>query len=273
MNQPQKLFDRTRVRAHRDRASASFGRYDFLLRELASRMADRLPDIKRTFPTALDLGAHSGLLADYLEPEAGIQTLIHSDLSHGMLAASGGGLKIVADEEFLPFAPASFDLVMSVFSMHWINDLPGALIQVFRSLKPGGLFLAMLPGGETLRELRDAFEQAEIKVTGGISPRISPFVDVRDAGSLLQRAGFTLPVTDSELLTVSYETPWKLLADLRGMGEASALTSGLRSFTRRNVILAAVETYQRQYAEASGRLPATFEVVTMTAWKPDAPAA
>jgi NADH dehydrogenase [ubiquinone] 1 alpha subcomplex assembly factor 5 len=272
MNQPQRLFDRARVRTHRDRAAPAFSQYDFLLRELAFRMADRLPDIRRTFPTALELGAHTGSLAEYLGPEAGIETLIQSDLS-AALVTEAPGLRLVADEEFLPFAPASFDLVMSVFSLHWINDLPGTLVQVFRCLKPGGLFLAMLPGGETLKELRAAFEQAEMRITGGLSPRISPFVDVKDAGSLLQRAGFTLPVTDSEILTISYENPLKLLADLRGMGESSALLSGLRHFTRRSVIFAALDYYQRQYAEPSGRMPATFEVVTMTAWKPDAPKA
>ena len=268
MNPPQ-LFDRVRLRAHRERAAPAFSQYDFLLRELASRMADRLPDIKRTFPIALELGAHNGLLADYLGEEAGIKTLIQSDLSHRLITEAPGH-RLVCDEEQLPFAPESFDLVMSVFSLHWVNDLPGTLIQIFRCLKPGGLFLAMLPGGETLKELRDAFEKAEISITGGLSPRISPFIDVKDAGALLQRAGFTLPVTDSETLTVSYENPLKLLADLRGMGEANALITGIRSFTRRSVLFAMLEHYQRYYADASSRLPATFEVVTMTAWKPDA---
>lgn len=271
MHQPQKLFDRARVRRHRDRAAPAFCRYDFLLRELAARMADRLPDIRRRFPVALDLGAHNGLLAEYLGPEAGIETLIQSDLSSSQLACATG-LRVVADEEFLPFAPGCFDLVMSVFSMHWINDLPGSLIQIFRSLKPGGLLLAMLPGGETLRELREALEQAEITICGGISPRISPFVDVRDAGGLLQRAGFILPVTDSEMLTVSYDNPMKLLMDLRGMGETNALASALSGFTRRDLLFAALEVYRHRYGDAQGRLPATCEVVTLTAWKPDAAA-
>lgn len=271
MNQPPRLFNRARLLAHRERASADFSQYDFLLRELAARMADRLPDIKRQFPVALELGAHNGLLAEYLDPAAGIQTLIQTDLS-GKLITHATGLRVVADEEFLPFAHAKIDLVLSVFSMHWINDLPGSLAQIFRCLKPGGCFLAMLPGGETLKELRQSFEQAEMSVTGGISPRISPFVDVKDAGSLLQRAGFTLPVTDSELLTISYENPLKLLADLRGMGETNALRTGLPHFTRRSVFYAAMEYYQRNYAQAD-RIPASVEVVTMTAWKPDAPPA
>lgn len=266
------LFDRRRRRAHRDRAAPTFGDYDFLLRELADRLADRLPDITRRFPIALDLGAHSGLLADYLGPEAGIETLIQSDHSFNLIA-SAPGLRVVADEEFLPFAPASFDLVLSVFSLHWVNDLPGTLIQIFRCLKPGGLLLAMLPGGQTLKELRDAFEVAEMKLTGGISPRVSPYIDVKDAGSLLQRAGFALPVTDSEILTINYETPLKLMSDLRGMGEANALTSSIRHFTGRDILFAALDHYQRTYLQPTGRVSATFEVVTMTAWKPDAPEA
>lgn len=270
MSAPQ-LFNRTRVRTHRNRAALGFGRYDFLLREIAARMADRLPDIKRRFPTALDLGAHNGLLADYLDETSGIETLVQSDLAANFLR-DAPGLRIVADEEFLPFAPNSFDLVMSVFSLHWVNDLPGTLVQIFRSLKPGGCFLAMLPGGETLKELRACLEQAEIHISGGISPRISPFVDVRDAGSLLQRAGFTLPVTDSEMLTVSYDTPLKLMEDLRGMGEANALATSMAGFTRRSVIFNALDLYQRNYTDAQARMPATFEVVTMTAWKPDATA-
>ena len=268
MNQPPKLFNRSRVRQHRQRAAKSFNQYDFLLRELAARMADRLPDIKRQFPIVLELGAHNGLLADYLGNEAGIQTLIQTDLSHTLIT-DAPGLRVVADEELIPFAHESIDLVMSIFSLHWINDLPGSLAQIFRCLKPGGLFLAMLPGGETLKELRESFEQAEMRVTGGISPRISPFVDVKDAGALLQRAGFTLPVTDSEMLTVSYETPLKLLEDLRGMGESNALFTSLPHFTRRNVLFSALDDYQRNYTE-NKRIPATFEVVTMTAWKPDA---
>lgn len=271
MTQPQKLFDRTRVRAHRNRAALGFAQYDFLLRELAARMADRLPDIRRIFPTVLDLGAHNGVLAEYLGEHSGIQTLIQSDLSHASITEAPG-LRLVADEEFLPFAQASFDLILSVCSLHWVNDLPGTLIQIFRMLKPGGLFLAMLPGGQSLKELRESFEKAEIMVTGGLSPRISPFVDVKDAGALLQRAGFTLPVTDSETLTISYDNPLKLLADLRGMGESNAMLAGIHHFTRRSVIFTALEYYQRQFADADGRVPATIEIVTMTAWKPDATA-
>lgn len=265
------IFDRARLRQHRDRAVPLFGAYDFLLREMASRLADRLPDIKRSFPVALNLGAHNGLLADYLPESAGIKTLVQAELSAAMLAPAPG-LRAVADEEFLPFAENSFDLVMSVGALHWVNDLPGTLIQINRVLKPGGVLLASMPGGETLKELRDCLETAEVELTGGVSPRISPFVDVRDAGSLLQRAGFQLPVADSEILTITYDDPVRLMADLRGMGEASVLVAGRKHFTRRSVLFRAMERYQQYYLEA-GRVPATIDIVTMTGWKQDAPAA
>src|SRR5262249_53674795 len=150
---------------------------------------ERLEDITRSFPLALDLGSHDGLVARALAGRGGVQTLVQADSSAAMLGQAGGTC-VVADEEFLPFADDSFDAVFSVGALHWANDLPGALIQIRRALKSDGLFLAMLPGGRTLMELRDSFEQAEMELRGGISPRISPFVDVRDSGSLLQRAGF-----------------------------------------------------------------------------------
>jgi NADH dehydrogenase [ubiquinone] 1 alpha subcomplex assembly factor 5 len=153
--------------------------------------------------------------------------------------------------------------------LHWVNDLPGTLIQIQRALKPGGLFLASLPGGETLKELRQSFEQAEISVSGGVSPRISPFIDVKDAGSLLQRAGFSEPVTDSEILTISYENPMKLLRDLRGMGESNALLSASKAFSKRSWFSAAMDYYRQQFSTLNGLLPATFEIVTLTAWKPN----
>jgi len=270
MSQPYALFDRQRVKRHRNRAAEYFAANDFLLREMSSRMADRLPDIKRTFPSVLDLGAHNGLLADYLPEESGIELLVQADLSEEMIAAAPG-LRVVADEEFLPFAAHSFDLVVSVGSLHWVNDLPGALAQINRVVKPGGLFLAMLPGGETLKELRQSLEQAELHISGGMSPRISPFVDVRDAGSLLQRAGFEMPVTDSEILTISYDNPLKLLQDMRGMGESNALLTSMKGFTRRPVLFSALEYYQKHFSDADARMTATFEIVTMTAWKPEAP--
>ena len=261
------IFNRNLVRQRRNRAAARIEDSDFLLRILCERMADRLPDVMRIFPVALDVGAHHGLLADYIKGLGGIETLVQVDMSEVMMSRSQG-LHVVADDEFLPFAQNSFDLVMSVNSLHWVNDLPGTLIQINRILKPGGMFIAMLPGGETLKELRQSLEQAEMAQSGGLSPRVSPFIDVKDAGSLLQRAGFILPVTDSDTLTISYEDPLKLLQDLRNAGETNALITASKKMLRRSLLLAAMDYYRQHFSE-EGRVNASFEVVTMTGWKSD----
>jgi SAM-dependent methyltransferase len=178
---------------------------------------------------------------------------------------------IAADEEALPFAPRSFDLIASVLSLHAVNDLPGALIQVRHALKPNGLFVAALFGGETLREVRAAFAQAESEVTGGASPRVAPFADVRDLGALLQRAGFTSPVADVERTVVRYRKFSTLVRDLRALGETNALTHRNRVQLRRDVLGTALARYAQSHAEADGRLRATFDVVYLTGSQPELP--
>jgi NADH dehydrogenase [ubiquinone] 1 alpha subcomplex assembly factor 5 len=210
---------------------------------------------------------HHGILSQQLEGMNGIRTLVQCDLSHAMLSHAQG-LRVVMDEELLPFADNSADLVVSAGSMHWINDLPGALIQVRRILKPDGLFLAVLPGGETLRELRESLTEAELALYGGVSPRVSPFIDVRDAGSLLQRAGFDMPVSDSELLTVHYADPMQLLYDLRAMGETNAMLAAGKSIPKRELFARAMELYRQRFPAGDGRVAASFELVTLTGWKP-----
>lgn len=259
------IFDRHRVRRHRDRAASRLAESDFLLRAVGERLADRLDDFTRGFPIALLLGAPGGVLAQCIAGRGGIEMLVQTDMSQAMLPQDG--VRVVADEEFLPFAEGCFDLVIAAGSLHWINDLPGALIQIYRSLKAGGLFLGMLPGGQTLRELRHAFEQAEMSLRGGISPRVSPFVDVRDAAGLLQRVGFAMPVADSDTLTVSYPHPLRLMHDLRNMGEANALAQSAKGFTPCSLLMTAVDVYLRAYSDEEGRLRATFELVTMAGWK------
>jgi NADH dehydrogenase [ubiquinone] 1 alpha subcomplex assembly factor 5 len=261
------VFDRRSVRLHRERVAASLPQHDFLLREIGERLVDRLDDVRREFPIALDLGCRHGALAGDLAVR-GVQTLIHCDLAYRMVRRAAG-LRLVADEEVLPFAAASFDLVISLLNLHWVNDLPGALLQIRRALKPDGLFLAALFGGETLKELRRSLAEAEIAAEGGLSPRVSPFADVRDAGNLLQRAGFALPVADVETLTVSYADPFALLADLRGMGETNAVLERRKTASRRATLFRAVELYEQFYGN-EGRVPATFQVVFLTAWAPDA---
>jgi len=267
MAETMTVFNRRWKRQQRDRAAATLAEHDFLFRETAERLADRLDDVKRQFPLALDLGCHGGELKSALRGRGGIETLVSADLSPKM-AALAGTPALAADEEALPFAEASLDLVLSNLSLHWVNDLPGALVQIRRALKPDGLLLASMLGGTTLQELRAALYQAETEVEGGLSPRFSPLADVRDLGNLLQRAGFALPVADFEVITVSYETPLKLLADLRGMGESNANSERRTTFSRRATLLRAVEIYMENFADADGRAPATFEVITLTAWAP-----
>jgi SAM-dependent methyltransferase len=274
MSDPVIVFDRRAVRLHRERAAAHLAEHDFLFCEVADRLAERLDDINRRFPRALEIGARAGALSARLTGRGGIETLVRCDLSPRALRAGECAkqphLAVTADEEFLPFAPASFDLILSCLSLHWVNDLPGALIQIRRALKPDGLFLAALFGGATLGELREALLEAEIAEYGGAGPRVSPFADVRDAGGLLQRAGFALPVVDSDTITVSYSNALDLMRDLRGMGESNAVAERRRSFTRRSTLLRAAAIYADRHADKSHRIPATFQVLTLTGWAPHA---
>lgn len=267
----QRPFDRTIVRRHRERAATSWPAHDFLVREVAERLADRLDDIRRLFPRALDLGAHGGELARAMAGRNGIETLVACDLSESMVRrAQADALALVADEEFLPFATGGFDLVASALSLHWVNDLPGALLQVRRALKPDGLFLAALLGGETLAALRAALVQADGETSGGAGPRVSPFADLRDAGALLQRAGFALPVVDSDIIEVTYPDALALMRELRRMGESGALADGRKTFTRRDTLLRAAALYGEHFSGPDGRIVARFQVLYLTGWAPHA---
>ncbi len=263
------LFDRRAVRLHRERAARAIEAHDFLFQEIAERLADRLSDINRRFPRALDLGCHGGTLGRALAGRGGVEQLMQSDLSLAMVRRAGP-LAFVGDEESLPVADASLDAVFSVLSLHWVNDLPGTLVQVRRALKPDGLFLAALLGGETLGELRQSLIEAELAEEAGVSPRVSPFADLRDGAGLLQRAGFALPVGDADRLTVTYADALALMRELRGMGESNAACERRRHATRRKTLLAAAETYRQRFALADGRIPATFEIIYLTGWAPAA---
>lgn len=269
MTDSMQVFDRRAVRRHRDRAARGFATHDFLKREVSDRLADRLGDINRGFPMALDLGCHDGTLGKLLAGRGGIGTLVQSDLSPAMVGGAEG-LRLAADEERLPFAEDSFDAVLSVLSLHWVNDLPGTLIQIRRCLKPDGLFLGALFGLGTLMELRQAWTAAELAGEGGVSPRVSPFAELRDAADLLQRAGFALPVADAETITVTYADPLRLMAELRGMGESNTVAERRKQATRRATLLAAAAAYRDRFAEPDGRIPASFEVLWLIGWKPHA---
>ena len=263
----QVIFDRQAVRRHRDRAANDLGSFSFLFREIAERLADRLSDIRREFPLALDLGSHNGVLADIIDGRGNIKAMVQCDISEKMVRGASG-LRVVGDEETQPFAPNCFDLVLSSGSFHWINDLPGTLVQALMSLRPDGLFLVNFFGGETLKELRLSLLEAENEFKGGAGLRVSPFADVRDAGALLQRTGFGLPVADSESLTVFYNTPLNLLHDLRGMGEVNAVIGRQKAFTSREMLFRACTIYKKRYGDEIGRIPATFEIITLTGWAP-----
>jgi SAM-dependent methyltransferase len=263
------IFDRRAVRLHRARAARHPAAADFLVREAAERLADRLDDIARRFPLALDLGCRDGVLARSLRGRGGIATLVHADAALAF-ARLAPGPALVAEAEALPFKPASFDLVLSALDLHWANDLPGALIQLRQALKPDGLLLASLLGGETIAELRRALMEAELEEEGGASPRVAPFADIRDLGGLLQRAGFALPVVDSDTIEATYADALALMRDLRAMGEANAVRERRRNFTRRATLLRAAARYAELVARADGRLPARFELITLTAWAPGA---
>ena len=262
-----KVFDRGLVRRRRDRAAATVARVAPILEDCADRLLDRLDDTTRRFSRALDLGGR-GVVAPRLAAR-GIPFVVSADLSARMAARAGGAAvaavaAVAADEEFLPFAPGSFDLVVASLSLHWVNDLPGALIQIRQALAPDGLFLASLPGLGTLQPLRDALAAAETELRGGLSPRISPFPELRDAAGLLQRAGFALPVADQEQVPIAYRSALGLLADLRAAGEANAVLAADRRIPPRALfpIAAAALT-----AGPEGIAPG-LRLLVLTGWAP-----
>ncbi len=235
------VFNRRAVRRHRERAAAGLPGHDFLFREVAERLADRLDDVRRSFPRALDLGCHGGELAP--GGRGGIEWLVRADLSPAMVSRAGGP-GVATDEEALPFKDGSFDLILSSLSLHWVNG--------------------------TLQELRTVLAEAEAALENGISPRVSPFAIVQDVGGLLQRAGFVGPVVDADTIGVSYGDPLRLLADLRGMGESNAMVERRKTFTRRTTLFDAMMRYREGLGDAEGRVPATFEILFLTAWAPPA---
>ena len=266
---PPRLFDRALHRLRLDRAAAGFAHADFLHRRAAEDVAERLAPIMRSFSVAVDLSARRGAFAEALAREAPgkVGTLIEADLSPRMLADRPGP-RVVADEERLPFAPGSLDLIVSVLGLHWTNDVVGALIQARRALRPDGLFVGAFLGGVTLTELRQSLVAAESEILGGAGSRVSPFADVRDAAGLLQRAGFVQPVADVDTVTVTYDHPLKLLLDLRRMGRTGVLADRHPWKLTRALLERTFQLYAERFATPDGRMPATFEIVTLTGWAP-----
>lgn len=252
------VFDRDTVRRHRDRAARTVGSVADLLRDAAERLLERLDDMTGGFGVALDVGGR-GVVAPLLRAR-GIE-VVSSDLSIAM-ARVAGGMPVVADEELLPFAGGSFDLVVASLSLHWINDLPGALIQLRRALRPDGLLLASVPALGSLAELRAALTEAELSLSGGVSPRVSPFPDLRDCAGLLQRAGFAAPVVDQEEIVVRYADPLRLLRDLRAAGETNAVRARSRTVAPAALFPSALAAMRAE----DGRIPVTMRLAMMTGW-------
>ncbi|KAJ1984263.1 hypothetical protein H4R34_000775 [Dimargaris verticillata] len=275
----QEVFNRTHKRQQKDRAAQrveNSRHTDYLRNAIAEQLVDRLRDIRRRFPTIVELGAHSGFLRRHLDPGM-TDKVIQCDLSEAMVQrdrdrpttheATGEPSPVpaeyqVVDEEALPFAENSLEAVVSNLSLHWVNDLPGALIQIQRALVPDGMFLGAMLGGDTLFELRTSLQLAEVERENGISPRVSPMTDPRDMTDLLQRAGFALTTVDVDDLTVDYPTPLALMQDLRAMGESNATLL-------RDTLLAASSIYKELYGTEEGHIPATFQIIFMIGWKPD----
>lgn len=262
------LFDRALLRRRRRRA-AVLGPSGFLLERVAEDFADRLAVVLRRFDWALDLGTPGDTLRRALAASGKVGTIVAADaLAQCGGAQTGSALVVAADEEALPFRDASLDLVVSALSLQFVNDLPGALVQIRRALRPDGLFLAALLGGDTLTELRQSFAAAEAEIENGVSPRVAPFVDLRDLGALLQRAGFALPVTDVDRVTVRYASPVALMHDLRRMGATNMLIERRRRPLKRATLARLMEIYGSRFADADGRIRATFEIMWLSGWSP-----
>lgn len=259
------IFDRKLMRLRLAR-SLRTGPADFLLERVAEDLEERLNAVLRPFEDALDLGTAGPAVVARLAAR-NPNRLVHAAPVVEALA-EGPWQSVVADEEALPFAQERFDLITSALSLQHVNDLPGALVQIRRCLRPDGLFLGCFIGGQSLHELRSVLAEAEEEIMGGVSPRVSPFVDLRDLGSLLQRAGFALPVTDVDTLTVRYDHLFALAHDLRAMGATNALALRDKRGLRKTVLLRAAELYQQKFSDPDGRVRATFEIVWLSGWSP-----
>lgn len=282
-NQPM-MFNRQMKEAQREKAAtmSDSKEFDYLRSEVARRLAERLLDITRKFPVAVDLGCGTGHIRKHLGDRGGIENFVQLELSPSALKRDFSMPKAdypeaapdtrtewygVADEEFLPLQPNSVDLVISSMSLHWVNDLPGCLKQIHKALKPDGVFLCAMLGGETLQELRSSLALADMERLGGVRPHVSPFVRLSDCGNLLSEAGFNLPTVDSDALSVPYPDMFTLVDHLKGMAESNANIDRTLPMSK-DSLLAAASIYESMYADEDGIIPATFEVMYMIGWKP-----
>lgn len=253
------VFDRKAVRQNRNRHAQAMKDHNFLIDWSMEQITTRLADIKRQFPRALQIGYRTEKIQ---RSRFGIENLYSFDLAENLKP------DIQGDEELLPFDTQCFDLIMSPLCLHTTNDLPGTLAQIKNCLKPDGLFIGTLLGGETLYELREVMNAVELEMTGGLSPHVAPFVDMPQMGSLMQRAQFSLPVIDSEKITVTYENAFRLMDDVRKMAEGNALIERKKSFSSRSFFARVAQAYAARYSEPDGRVKATFEIIFLLGWAP-----
>ena len=256
------IFNRRHLQQQRERAAENFSKHSFLFDWAADQIIDRLRDIKKDFSTVYSIGNRV--------PEAFWHELTNLKKIDKLTICDLTNAPVIADSEFLPFAENSADLVLSILDFHSVNDLPGTLSQIKKILKPDGLFIGCILGGETLFELRESLMNAEINLSGGASPRVAPFADKLQAGALMQRAGFALPVIDSEILRVSYQNLFNLMGDLRGMGESNTLAARQKNFTSSRLFFTANQYYETNFPdkEDTARITASFEIIFMLGWSP-----
>jgi NADH dehydrogenase [ubiquinone] 1 alpha subcomplex assembly factor 5 len=264
---PPLIFDRALLQHRRARAAANAHDHDFLLARVADDFADRLSIVQRTFTNGLNIESAHGHVSTRLRTLPNVSSLIDADPAPALLAHCPQP-HVQADLEAFHATPDTYDLIISALSLHLVNDLPGALIQLRRAMRPDGLLLASLLGGDTLTQLRQAWLIAEDELTGGASPRVAPFADVRALGALLQRAGFALPVADTDVVTVTYASPLHVMRELKAMGASNMLHARRRIPVTRGLLMRACEIYQERFGTPDGRIPATFEIITLTAWVP-----
>lgn len=269
------VFDPHLLAFHRNRVAANGYQHDFLFHHQADLLMERLDDFTRPFHNILEIGCRGGYLSKLLRQKYPDQRLTLMDSSDVMLQSALALLSPddflrgkVVQEETVPFQPHYFDLIISNLYLHWINDLPGYLTQIRHCLQPDGLFLGCLFGGETLTELRQVLMEAELELTGGVSPRVSPFAGLQDMAALMQRADFALPVIDREIVTVTYADMLTLLKDLQGMGESNVLKERQRLIPPRTLFAKAAEFYQERYSTPEGKITASFEIIYLCGWAP-----
>ncbi len=258
------VFDRAQIKHNRKRCANKFGDHDFLFQWSKNQLSERIYDINRSFAKVLQIGSRGAILQDQHDK---IGNMVTMDLT-GKPVQNCGGAYIQASEEFLPIATKSMDLVISNLSLHSVNDLVGTFAQIHSCLKDDGVFIASMLGGETLYELRKIMMEVELSMLGGASPRIFPFADKVQMGGLLQRANFALPIVDSDVITVTYDSAFKLLHDLRNMGEGNAIAARDKTPLGKEFFMQVAQKYHEQFAGEDGRIEASFEVIFLLGWTP-----